>query len=109
MREFELIREHFQQGFPQCDDVIVGIGDDAALSRLPAGEVLVSAVDTLVENVHFLPDAAAADIAYKAVAVNLSDFAAMGATPRWMTLALTCPTADEQWLSDFASGLQMSV
>lgn len=105
--EFELIERYFRTGFPSREDVVVGIGDDAAvLAPPPAGRQLVVAVDTLVEGVHFPPDFDAADLGYRALAVNLSDLAAMGAEPAWMTLALTLPKADEAWLVTFARGLR---
>ncbi|WP_069470888.1 thiamine-phosphate kinase [Candidatus Marithrix sp. Canyon 246] len=105
MSEFDLINRFFKQKFPTRKDVILGIGDDAALCTAPAGMQLVMAMDTLVEGVHFPIDTKPEDIAYKALAVNLSDLAAMGATPAWMTLALTCPKVDESWLARFSQGL----
>jgi len=102
--EFELIRRYFVRA-NEDDGVITGIGDDGAVLRANADLDLVTVVDTLVEGVHFPADFDAADIAYRAVAVNLSDIAAMGARPRWMTLALTLSKADEAWLDAFATGL----
>jgi thiamine-monophosphate kinase len=102
--EFELIRRYFVRA-NEDDGVITGIGDDGAVLRANANLDLVTVVDTLVEGVHFPADFDAADIAYRAVAVNLSDIAAMGARPRWMTLALTLSKADEAWLDAFATGL----
>lgn len=104
MDEFELIRRYFVRA-NEDDGVITGIGDDGAVLRANANLDLVTVVDTLVEGVHFPADFDAADIAYRAVAVNLSDIAAMGARPRWMTLALTLSKADEAWLDAFATGL----
>jgi thiamine-monophosphate kinase len=103
--EFNLINRFFKQKFPIRKDVVLGIGDDAALCTAPAGMQLVMAMDTLVEAVHFPINTKPEDIAYKALAVNLSDLAAMGATPAWMTLALTCPKVDEVWLRRFSQGL----
>jgi len=103
--EFALIQRYFSTHFPKRDDVIVGIGDDAALCQVPDGMQLAISVDTLVAGVHFPVNTSAEDIGYKALAVNLSDMAAMGATPAWMTLALTCPQADSQWLAQFTQGL----
>ncbi len=103
--EFELIRRYFATQFPKRDDVILGIGDDAALCQVPDGMQLAISVDTLVAGVHFPVNTSAEDIGYKALAVNLSDMAAMGATPAWMTLALTCPQTDSQWLTQFTQGL----
>jgi thiamine-monophosphate kinase len=86
------------------DDVILGIGDDAALLRLPPGKLLVVATDTLNVDVHFPADTAAADVGWKALAVNLSDLAAMGAGPAWCTLSLSLPHADEAWVDGFLDG-----
>ena len=102
--EFELIEHFFKNQVHQRQDVILGIGDDAALVRVPAEQALVVAVDTLIESVHFPPETSAFDIAYKALAVNLSDLAAMGAVPAWATLALTLPSNDEDWLQQFSQG-----
>ena len=85
--------------------VLLGIGDDAALLRLPEGSDLVAAVDTIVAGRHFPPATAAHSIGHRALAVNLSDMAAMGATPAWATLSLTMPSADAAWLQEFSSGL----
>lgn len=102
MDEFELIRRYFDRDQPGVD---VGIGDDAAVVSVPPGQQLVVAVDTLVAGTHFPDMLAPGDIGYRAVAVNLSDMAAMGASPRWATLALTLPEADPDWLQSFAAGL----
>jgi thiamine-monophosphate kinase len=102
--EFELIERFFARA--GCSSgVITGIGDDGAVLRPDPGKDLVSVIDTMVGGVHFPDDITPADLGYRIVAVNLSDIAAMGARPRWMTLALTMPGADEQWLADFARGL----
>ena len=85
-------------------DVVLGIGDDAAIVQPLPDCQLVVCTDTLVKGVHYPPETAAADIGWKALAVNLSDLAAMGARPRWVTLALTRPEADEAWLEDFLDG-----
>ncbi|GAB4349390.1 MAG: thiamine-phosphate kinase [Gammaproteobacteria bacterium] len=102
--EFQLIQRFFQH-HDRGGHVVLGVGDDAALVEVPAGFELAVAVDTLVEGVHFPRSAAPGDIGYKALAVNLSDLAAMGAEPVWATLALTLPASDEQWLERFAGGL----
>ena len=86
------------------DDVVLGIGDDAALLRVPPGELLVVATDTLNRGVHFPGDTAPADIGWKALAVNLSDLAAMGARPAWCTLALSLPDGDAAWVDAFLDG-----
>ncbi len=103
--EFELIARYFQQQNLQRDDVLVGIGDDGAVLTVAPGKQLVVAMDTLVAGVHFPEQASPFDIGYKALAVNLSDLAAMGAEPAWFTLALTLPEADEAWLQEFSRGL----
>lgn len=84
---------------------IGGVGDDAAILEVPENQQLVISTDTLVEGVHFDPGAKPADIGYKALAVNLSDLAAMGARPGWFFLALTHPALDQNWVHDFAAGL----
>ena len=103
--EFDIIARYFKRQRPERDDVLLGIGDDAALLQVPAGQQLAVAVDTLVAGRHFPEQTSAADIGYKALAVNLSDLAAMGATPAWATLSLTLPAVDAVWLQGFADGL----
>jgi thiamine-monophosphate kinase len=105
MDEFDLIKRYFEPLQTARSDVTIGIGDDAAVVAWDAADALVIAVDTLVEGVHFPADMAADLIGYRAVAVNLSDFAAMGAKPRYATLALTLPQVDGEWLEAFAEGL----
>lgn len=101
--EFDLIeRIRARAGVRQ--DVLLGIGDDAALLRVPANRDLVIAMDTLNAGVHFPRDTAPADIGWKALAVNLSDLAAMGAEPAWCTLSLAMPHADGVWLDAFLDG-----
>jgi thiamine-monophosphate kinase len=104
MNEFELITRFFRRT-TAMSGVVVGIGDDGAVLAPDPNKQQVQVIDTLVEGVHFPPQTRAADIAYRAVAVNLSDIAAMGAEPRWMTLALTLSNAEEEWLESFARGL----
>jgi len=101
--EFDLIRKYFTRPGTR-QDVILGVGDDAALLRMPADQELVVCVDTLVSGVHFPAETPAEAIGYKVLAVNLSDLAAMGATPAWATLALTLPEADESWVQAFSTG-----
>jgi thiamine-monophosphate kinase len=86
------------------EDVHLGIGDDAALLAVPAGQMLAVSTDTLVSGIHFPKDTKPFDIGWKALAVNLSDLAAMGATPAWASLALTLPRADRAWIAAFADG-----
>lgn len=102
--EFDIIARYFSRKSAR-GDVLLGVGDDAAVVDSHPGRKLVVAMDTIVEGVHFLAETDAADIGYRALAVNLSDLAAMGAEPAWMTLSLSLPRANEQWLSGFASGL----
>ncbi|MEO5962197.1 MAG: thiamine-phosphate kinase [Thermomonas sp.] len=86
------------------DDVVLGIGDDAALLQVPTGQQLVVSMDTLNAGVHFPEGTAPADIGWKALAVNLSDLAAMGATPAWCTLSLSLPEADAAFVEGFLDG-----
>ncbi len=105
LSEFEIIHQIFQQQKVERSDVVIGIGDDAAVIDVPAGFELAVSTDTLIANVHFPEDMKPKDIGYRALAVNLSDLAAMGAEPAWMTLALTLPEANNVWLKAFSSGL----
>jgi thiamine-monophosphate kinase len=102
--EFDLIDLIRRRTAQARDDVLLGIGDDAALLRPPRDHDLAVAVDTLVEGVHFPVGTAPADIGWKALAVNLSDLAAMGAAPAWALLALTLPQADRGFVEGFADG-----
>jgi thiamine-monophosphate kinase len=102
--EFDLIHRYFERPIEQRQDVIVGIGDDGAVVRVPPGVELVLTSDTLVAGVHFSEDIPPEDLGYRALAVNLSDLAAMGARPAWATMALTLPQAEEAWLAAFAQG-----
>jgi len=101
--EFDLIARYFTRTSRRTD-VLLGVGDDAALLTVPPGQVLVATTDTLVEGRHFLPDTAPEAIGHQALAVNLSDLAAMGADPAWALLALSIPEAQEPWLEAFARG-----
>ena len=104
MSEFDLIRDHLTGVGAARDDVVIDVGDDCALLRVPAGRELAVSVDTLVAGVHFLPDCDPEALGHKALAVGLSDLAAVGAEPAWATLALTLPSADETWLAAFVRG-----
>ncbi len=104
LNEFGLIQQFFQQPSKKRTDVVLGIGDDCALLKVPAGYQLAVSMDTLVADVHFAADTAPFDIGYKALAVNLSDLAAMAAEPAWVTLALTLPAYHVDWLSHFSQG-----
>ncbi|MFT4060229.1 MAG: thiamine-phosphate kinase [Legionella sp.] len=105
MNEFSLIDKYFKHLSLKREDVLLGIGDDAACLRIADGMSLLVSTDTLVANVHFLAQWAPYDIAYRSVMVNVSDIAAMGAQPCWVTLALTLPEMNADWLSEFARGL----
>ena len=101
--EFALI-ERIRARAGRRDDVVLGIGDDGAVLAPPPGHELVVSCDTLVAGVHFPDDTAPADVGHKALAVNLSDLAAMAAAPAWGTLALTLPEPNEAWLDAFLDG-----
>src|SRR5258708_2037473 len=109
MNEFTLIDEFFKSIPTQRNDVILGIGDDAACLKVPSGMNVLVSTDTLVSGVHFLPEWSPYDIACKAVRVNVSDMAAMAAEPCWLTLALTLPKMDSQWLQSFSKGIKDSL
>ncbi len=105
--EFELIERFFlrrQAARGAQSGVILGIGDDAAVLAVPPDAELVAAVDSIVDGRHFPEGTDARSIGHRALAVNLSDFAAMGATPAWATLALTMPSVDARWLERFSAG-----
>jgi thiamine-monophosphate kinase len=101
--EFDLI-SRIRARVRQRGDVVLGIGDDAALLQVPPAHELVVTADTLNTGVHFPESTAPADIGWKALAVNLSDLAAMGARPAWCTLSLSLPQADERWIDAFLDG-----
>lgn len=103
MGEFELIEKYFKVP-SRRKDVDLGPGDDCALLSVPPDMQLAVSTDTLVSGVHFMPDSDPVDLGYKALAVNLSDLAAMGAEPRWVSLALTLPSINKAWVAGFASG-----
>ena len=105
MDEFSIIQNYFNNKKIKRNDVITGTGDDCAIVQPPNNQELLVTTDTLVSDVHFFSDADPYDIGYKAVAVNLSDLAAMGATPYWVTGCLTIPNNDEVFLKGFSKGL----
>lgn len=109
VNEFSLINHYFNSISHHRNDVLFGIGDDAACVHVPSGMDLLVSTDTLVDNVHFLSEWDAYDIARRAVYVNVSDMAAMAAMPCWVSLALTLPTLDESWLKRFSLGLSDSL
>jgi thiamine-monophosphate kinase len=102
--EFALIDEFFRSLGVRRGDVVLGIGDDGAVLTPPPGMQLVAVADTLVEGRHFPAGSPPQSIGHRALAVNLSDIAAMGAEPAWALLAITLPRADAGWLSGFARG-----
>jgi thiamine-monophosphate kinase len=99
--EFDLIRHYFTHATPRTT---LGVGDDAALIRAGKGQLLAVAADMLVAGRHFFKDADPESIGHKALAVNLSDMAAMGATPRWATMGIALPKADAKWVAAFSKG-----
>lgn len=101
MSEFDLIQRYFTRATPGA---VLGVGDDAALLRIPGGMELAVSTDMLVSGTHFFPDADPLLLGHKALAVNISDIAAMGAQPRWALLSLSLPEADEAWLQQFSTG-----
>ena len=108
--EFELIKRYFAR--PEIAQIqgkytgdLLGIGDDCALIDIPVGMQLAQSLDTLVEGVHFPPDCDPFALGYRALAVSLSDLAAMGAEPHSFTLGLTLPSVSQLWLKEFSEGL----
>lgn len=106
MKEFDIIKNYFLSRSYQRKDVQLGIGDDCALTTVPEGQQLVTTTDTLAESVHFPKGTSGRAVAHKALSVNLSDLAAMGAEPAWISLSLSIPEYDETWLRDFSLCLQ---
>lgn len=103
--EFDLIARYFKdKGAQQNCGTSLGIGDDCALLDIPEGYQLAVTTDSLVADVHFFSDVDPYRLGYKALAVNLSDLAAMGATPKWISLAITLPEMNEPWLAEFSRG-----
>lgn len=106
--EFGLIKKYFT---PECwrKDVYLGVGDDCALLVPPAGQQLAVTIDTLISRVHFPVETSPADIAYKSIAVSLSDLAAMGAEPAWVMLSLTLPKVEHDWLKSFSNSFSKTL
>jgi thiamine-monophosphate kinase len=111
LSEFRLIERLFARHVShgqQRDDVSLGIGDDAAITRLLPDDFgpadLVTTTDMLLEGTHFLPGAPARSVGHRCLAINLSDIAAMGGTPLWASMALSLPEVNDQWLDEFAAG-----
>ena len=99
--EFDVIARHFTR---PAANAVLGVGDDCALVDVTNGMDLAVSVDTMVSGTHFFPDVDPETLGHKALAVNLSAMAAMGALPYWAMLALTLPKVDHDWLAAFASG-----
>ena len=106
--EFAIIEQYFTRIGKPADSTILGIGDDAAVVEVPASQQLVVSMDTLIEGTHFPQNTSPVDIAYKSLAVNLSDLAAMGASPAWFLLSLSLEDNDPKWLSQFADSLNQT-
>ena len=106
MSEFDLINHYFNWQISNKNGVIKAVGDDAAVLALPENTQLITSIDTLISGVHFPENTTPEDIAYKSLAVNLSDLAAMAARPAWFTLALTLPKKNSRWLQGFSAGLK---
>ena len=104
--EFSIIQQYFADVGKTRPDTVLSIGDDAAVVEVPQGFQQVVSMDTLISGVHFAADTSPADIAHKALAVNLSDLAAMAATPDWFLLSISLPQVDADWLRQFANGLK---
>lgn len=104
--EFTIIEKYFADIGASEWAAKLSQGDDAAILEIPDGKQVVMSVDTLIAGVHFPLETSPADIAHKALAVNLSDLAAMGATPAWFLLSLTIPDTNESWLDSFSEGLK---
>lgn len=105
MKEFELIKSYFAERGKQRQEVALGVGDDAAIVTIPNNCELLISTDTLVEGVHFFKDMDPRSLGHKAIAVNLSDIAAMGGEPAWVSLALTLPAVEEEWVKAFSDGI----
>jgi thiamine-monophosphate kinase len=106
LNEFSLIERYFANTGKSRYAAKLSQGDDAAILEVPAGMQVVMSMDTLISGVHFPENTSAADIAYKSLAVNLSDLAAMAADPAWFLVSLSLPDFDEAWLNEFSHGLK---
>lgn len=102
--EFDVINNYFRRKNPNRDDVLLGIGDDCALTKINNKDNLALTIDTLVEGTHFLNSTAAEIIGYRAMAVSLSDLAAIGAIPAWSMLSIVMPKLNEKWIEKFCIG-----
>jgi len=106
--EFAIIRQYFSAIGNPGPDIVLGVGDDAAVVEVPAGFQQVVSLDTLIADVHFPADTSPAEVAYKSLAVNVSDLAAMAATPSWFLLSISLPRVDPSWLEQFSAGLKQA-
>lgn len=110
MGERKIIQKYFSDvgsAYLAEQGIRVSVGDDAAIISNPRDKESVVSIDTSIEGIHFLSSMKAKDIAYRSVAVALSDLAACGATPAWYTLALSMESYDEDWLKEFSEGLRI--
>ena len=105
MKEFELIKRFFTEQAIKRKDVLLGIGDDCAIVTPSERQNIAITTDTLVAGVHFPHQTSARAVGHKSIAVNLSDLAAMGAEPSWVSLAITMPEADLEWIEEFCAGV----
>jgi thiamine-monophosphate kinase len=105
MKEFDLIKQYFANQGLTRKDVILGIGDDCAILQAGERQHIAVTTDTLVEGVHFPANTSAKSIGHKVVAVSLSDLAAVGAEPSWISLAITLPKIEESWVKEFCEGV----
>ena len=105
MKEFELIKRFFSEQAIKRKDVVLGIGDDCAIVTPSERQNIAITTDTLVAGVHFPHETSARAIGHKSIAVNLSDLAAMGAEPSWISLAITMPEIDVDWVKEFCAGV----
>lgn len=105
MKEFDLIKKYFTEQSIKRKDVLLGVGDDCAIIKPVEAQQIAITTDTLVAGVHFPVETSARAIGHKAVVVNLSDLAAMGADPAWISLAITLPSIDEDWVKEFCEGV----
>jgi len=105
MKEFELIKKYFTEQPVKRKDVQIGIGDDCAILIPTERQNIAVTTDTLVAAVHFPENTSAKAIGHKVIAVNLSDLAAMGAEPSWVSIAVTLPEVNEDWVGEFCQGM----
>lgn len=105
MKEFELIKRYFTEQAIKRKDVVLGIGDDCAVVSPTARHNIAITTDTLVAGVHFPLETSARAIGHKSIAVNLSDLAAMGAEPTWISLAITLPEVEPKWIEEFCQSV----